>query len=281
MEDFLFQRRAGHCEYFASAMAIMLRSVGVPSRVVNGFRGGEWNSFGKYYVVRERNAHAWVEAFVPGRGWVTFDPTPAGRPPDTGLPGFLVLLSQVVDTLRWRWHRYVIDFDASSQRLLAGRFLRQLGRARSRVQAWRARFGTAWPAGSGLTFPGGWIAAGVLCGVLLLWLSRLRARKGMDGMRARVDFYDALLRLLARRGFVKEAWFTPREFAARIAAQEGDRARPVIEVTEAYYRVRYGGQDLAAGERRALDDSMRRLQGLRRNEGRLKELAGIPACSGE
>src|SRR5581483_6004743 len=75
---FLFVRHEGHCEYFASAMAVMLRSLGIPARVVNGFRTGEFNDLTSEYVVRASNAHAWVETFFPGYGWVSFDPTPAG-----------------------------------------------------------------------------------------------------------------------------------------------------------------------------------------------------------
>jgi len=76
IEDFLFQQRAGHCEYFAASMAVTLRLEGVPARVVNGFQAGEWNEFGRYFTVRQRDAHAWVEAFIPGAGWLTFDPSP-------------------------------------------------------------------------------------------------------------------------------------------------------------------------------------------------------------
>ena len=74
--DFLFENKEGHCEYFASAMALLARSVGIPARVVTGYRVGEKNPILGHYVVRERNAHAWVEAYLEGRGWVLFDPTP-------------------------------------------------------------------------------------------------------------------------------------------------------------------------------------------------------------
>ena len=78
LANFLFERKEGHCEYFASSLAVMLRSLGIPSRVVNGFRGGEFNDLTSQYLIRESDAHAWVEAYFPGKGWVEFDPTPAG-----------------------------------------------------------------------------------------------------------------------------------------------------------------------------------------------------------
>src|SRR5690606_14829821 len=78
LDHFLFERRAGHCEYFSTAMAVLLRAAGVPARNVNGFLGGEWNEFGGYLSVTQNQAHSWVEVWFPAYGWVLFDPTPAG-----------------------------------------------------------------------------------------------------------------------------------------------------------------------------------------------------------
>src|SRR5438270_3435868 len=77
LAHFLFESRAGHCEYFASAMAVMLRTVRIPTREVNGFLPGEFNDLAGDYIVRASDAHSWVEVYFPGTGWVTFDPTPA------------------------------------------------------------------------------------------------------------------------------------------------------------------------------------------------------------
>ncbi len=74
---FLFETRLGHCEYFASSLAVLLRAAGVPSRIVNGYRGGEWNEYGKYFLVRQSDAHSWVEAWIDDE-WQLLDPTPAG-----------------------------------------------------------------------------------------------------------------------------------------------------------------------------------------------------------
>ena len=81
LANFLFERKKGHCEYFASSMAVMLRSLHIPSRIVTGFRGGEFNDLTGQYVVRASDAHSWVEAYFPGSGWISFDPTPAGNLP--------------------------------------------------------------------------------------------------------------------------------------------------------------------------------------------------------
>ena len=82
---FLQDVREGHCEYYASALALMLRSGGVPTRMVTGYRVAERNPIGGYAIVRERHAHAWVEAFLPGEGWVTLDGTPMASAASPGL----------------------------------------------------------------------------------------------------------------------------------------------------------------------------------------------------
>ena len=101
LADFLFHRRRGHCEYFASSMAVLLRTVGIPSRIITGFRGAQFNQLNSNYIVRASDAHSWVEAYIPGAGWTAFDPTPAGDAP-----------------LRTLWSRYQLYLDAA-QRVLA------------------------------------------------------------------------------------------------------------------------------------------------------------------
>src|SRR6266568_5391982 len=110
--NFLFERRQGHCEYFASSMAVMLRSLGIPSRVVNGFSGGEFNDITSEYVVRAKDAHAWVEAYFPGYGWQTFDPTPAGA---SGTPQGWNRLTLYVDAMSSFWRDWVVSYDSSHQ----------------------------------------------------------------------------------------------------------------------------------------------------------------------
>src|SRR5262249_45109931 len=112
VEEFLFVRRSGNCEYFAAALAVMLRSLGIPARVVNGFQRGEWNPYGHYFMVRLADAHSWVEAHVGGAGWVTLEPSPRGQAGGGEGLGLLVLLR---DALRMLWHRYVINWTLRDQ----------------------------------------------------------------------------------------------------------------------------------------------------------------------
>ena len=113
--NFLFERKQGHCEYFASSMAVMLRTLGIPSRVVNGFRSDEFNDITGSYVVRAKDAHSWVEAYFPGYGWQTFDPTPGGN---VGTPQGWARLSLYLDAAASFWRDWVISYDSSNQYVL-------------------------------------------------------------------------------------------------------------------------------------------------------------------
>jgi hypothetical protein len=110
LSDFLFRTQRGHCEFFATALAVLLRSRGIPARVVNGFQGGEYNDFGEFVLVRQSDAHSWVEAWFPDRGWVQLDATPAADAPSEPLA--------IVKAAQWgveAWHRVVLDYDLDAQ----------------------------------------------------------------------------------------------------------------------------------------------------------------------
>ncbi len=116
LANFLFVRRAGHCEYFAAAMTVMLRSIGIPSRYVGGFLPGEFNDVGGDYIVRESDAHTWVEVYFPSYGWITFDPTPPGNGPNTGLFSRLGL---DWDWFQFAWSEWIVNYDFTHQISLA------------------------------------------------------------------------------------------------------------------------------------------------------------------
>ncbi len=113
VSTFLFKAKAGHCEYFASSMAILLRAVGVPTRLVNGFLMGEFNPVAEDYIVRQSDAHSWVEVYIPGTGWIEFDPTP----PDPNDPptGMFAQLSNYVDAAQLYWNSYILIYDSGAQ----------------------------------------------------------------------------------------------------------------------------------------------------------------------
>jgi transglutaminase-like putative cysteine protease len=110
---FLFDAKAGNCEYFASSMAILLRTVGVPTRIVNGFMMGEYNPVGGDYIVRQSDAHSWVEVYVPGHVWLDFDPTPPD--PNHRDEDFAMQISHYIDAMQLFWNSYVLIYDSGAQ----------------------------------------------------------------------------------------------------------------------------------------------------------------------
>jgi len=112
LATFLFKAKAGHCEYFASSMAILLRAAGVPTRLINGFLMGEYNPVGDDYIVRQSDAHSWVEVYIPGHGWMEFDPTPTDLNKDISLS---MQLGHYVDAMEMLWNSYILVYDSSAQ----------------------------------------------------------------------------------------------------------------------------------------------------------------------
>ena len=254
LANFLFVTRAGHCDYFASAMAIMLRSIGIPTREVNGFLPGEYNDLAGDYIVRASDAHSWVEVYFPGNGWVTFDPTPAA-PDESGL---LSHLAKYIDWMELSWSEWVINYDFSHQVRMAQNlqrgshswldaarvwFERAQIHNRQRLKSLQIRHGIL-----GLLLP--------LFLVLLLLalrydlpgkiLRRLRlywhlhARESPKANpRLASRLYAELLRLLERRGFARRVSETPLEFAATVRVSA--LAPAVEEFTRIYASARYGG----------------------------------------
>lgn len=249
VETFLFDRGSGYCEHFASAMALMLRTLGIPTRLVTGFLVQEWNPFGQYAIVRQGDAHAWVEVFLPESGWTRFDPTPPAPLSDRPWTG---RVEQYLDSLRTGWDRYVLDFSlgdqhAAIERAEAGwdqlrtRVVARLGAARQRVDRVSD---AAWLIG-GLT-------ALIACGALatrgrVRW-PVLRHPPSSDGS---IAFYRQLLRVLEQQGLSKPPAATPWEFALQQASRL-ECAEAVQRVTERYYEVRFGHRRLSPDERRAL-----------------------------
>lgn len=116
LEDFLLKHKYGNCEYFASAMTVMLRIANIPSRLVGGYRGGYYNEMGKYYLVPQKNAHVWVEAYID-KNWIRLDPTPA---PLEGFVsqrelGMFFKIRLTIDLISYYWNSVVINYDFERQ----------------------------------------------------------------------------------------------------------------------------------------------------------------------
>jgi protein-glutamine gamma-glutamyltransferase len=252
LAHFLFETHAGHCEYFASAMAIMLRTLGIPTREVNGFLPGEYNDLGGDYIVRASDAHSWVEVYFPGTGWTTFDPTPPGADSDGG---FFSRLGQYVDWFELTWNEWVINYDFIHQILLAQTMQRGTRTWVESAREWYLshqekgrRWMKSWNNGLGLLVP---LAIGIFLVALRFdlvvallrrfWLSwQLRSPElARSNPQLASRLYGELLYLLERRGFARQPTQTPFEFAA--AVSQPRLAPAVYEFTQCYSRARFGG----------------------------------------
>lgn len=273
---FLFDAKAGHCEYFATAMAIMLRAVGVPSRNVTGFAGGRYNPYGGYYAIRQGDAHSWVEAYVEGLGWVTFDPTPRVRA-DLGLQdGPLSDVDAIIDAIRTRWATRVVGYDLRAQVTLVQRIGEWLARLRPPTPPITTRRGAQSDAdGAGSNSVPPWLAglALALAVAIAVVLARRwrRARVGAENgplsrpdVRGALAVYRELERSLDKRGRPRPPHATPLEHVASLRAEGFAGADVVDEITRAYVSVRFGGESLPRGEQARLASLARSVRSARR-----------------
>lgn len=240
LADFLFNRKAGHCEHFATALAVMLRTRKIPARVVGGFFGGEL--VGNRYIVRAGDAHAWVEAYDPVRGWMTFDATPesgrGSRPP--------ALLSRLVDAfeeLEELWRSRVVDYSFSDQ----WGFVRDLirpprGSSSSEPEASTLNQPTTRRPTRAL-----FVALGAGALVWLVW-RRLSKRTREHPATAFGTELERKVDALKLRGPDEELEALTR----RLVAQKHPIAAPLDAAVRRYLEARFGGRPLSSDERRTL-----------------------------
>lgn len=253
LANFLFERKQGHCEYFASAMAVMLRTLGIPSRVVNGFRSDEFNDLTGNYVVRAKDAHSWVEAYFPGYGWQTFDPTPAGG---AARPQGWSRIGLYFDAMSSFWREWVVSYDSSHQYVLGrtaivrSRTLWESTREWARVHyesmlQWAQRSQDRVEHS-----PRGWAVIGAAVTVLLMllgnlgriahWLHErwLQAHPERSPEQAAAMWYHRMSRELARRGVKKPVAQTSQEFLKKI--EDNKLREPVARFIQVYESARFG-----------------------------------------
>ncbi len=251
---FLFDVREGHCEYFASAMTVMLRQLGIPARLVNGFRSGDYNSIGDNWIVRQYDAHSWVEAYFLPYGWIEFDPTP----PDPQHPrtAFTRLISNLSDAIDLWWWGSVINYDSLGQsRTLASLrakmdgFGRYTGRLLVVVYA-KSRAAVAWLHSPAAIFSiagkwilwAPWIAIGILLTIkpvrkrVLGLTKRLLYRSNSRAVAS--SFYVEALDLIGSYGMRRHRTQTPIEFAQSLESHPA--GTPFLALTRMYNAVRFG-----------------------------------------
>lgn len=299
LEDFLVNRRVGHCQYFASAMVCLLRQSGIPSRLVIGYRPTEFNAIGKYFLVRQSDAHAWVEALFRRAElvgtefesmltdspyyWVRFDPTP---PPD----GELTITDQqgqAIDYAEKLWKDYVVEGQnlAADSGLYAPvaenqnayedlvSQLRDLKDKLTSGEIFRGEIGFAWPIAF-LTIGIGFLG-------LVVWQFAVLLPKFAPGLARRIGlakgeielkhpFYARCLKLIQRLGIRRDVATTPQEFtetANQILKEKGLEVGSSLGfLTELYYRLRFGLASPSAAsrdaseERRTVEGELRKLE---------------------
>ena len=242
LDEFLFQRRTGFCEHYAAAFATLMRVAGLPSRVVLGYHGGEYNARGRYVIVRQSDAHAWCEVWIKGEGWLRLDPTDVIAPArlTSGLASYLENraansassaaassaavgwrevrrdLRLVWDNLSYQWDLHVLSFDGDGQKS----FLATLGFGDFRwLEMTLAQV----------------VGAALLLGVLGLWQRRPR-RVAADPVG---QAYARFCAVLAAAGVRREPWEGPLHFGERAAAHCAPQAAAIREITTLYARLRY------------------------------------------
>jgi hypothetical protein len=278
LADFLFNVREGHCEYFATAMAVMLRTLGTATRVVNGFQRGEYNDAADVYTVTQRDAHSWVEVYFPETdAWVTFDPTPPDGRPVREATGLVSRLGKYAEAMELYWNQYVIGYDRQEQRSLATSLRNQMfslrevmgeimdGVKASIAELIRSVRSAGGFSGSSTSFVWLPLLAALALPALFMLLAyrvrRLGLRRGLkvwqrgEERASVVEFYERMIKILSARGMRREQNETPLEFALGTGLSE------VLSITRAYNRVRYGVQPLSSREVAEIEHCLTRLEG--------------------
>ena len=274
LEEFLFSRKTGYCEHYATAMVVMLRSVGVPARLVTGFLATEWNQYGNYYLVRQRDAHAWVEVYLPRSGWVTMDPTPAVIESGTD-PGWQAF-SRVMDSVRLRWNRFFVQYSGADQ-VAVVRGLKD-GTAAVRYHAWNSLSSLLAPVGDllgrmvhsaregniqlVLEFLG-LVVVGVVAVIGLIrvwpWGRKGRSEHASPDRALIAHIYDGAIKQIARYGIAKSPAATPLEFLQSVKRQWAQAGELMATVTDLYCRGRFGQVALTTEELDRARQSLRQL----------------------
>jgi len=254
--NFLLKTRKGHCEYFAAAQVLLTRALGIPARVVNGFRGGEWHELGQFYIVRQSHAHSWAEVYLKGVKWFPVDPSPSEATADalaeSGAFERFVTYGQSL------WDKFVIGYRPRQIGLSGGLFGQGLFDLQTTLGR-PFRGPTMYRSTPSHDFVGklalglGLAVAGAVVISLVLWIGSWHwPELGWARLRAEeltpVQFYRDLLRLLRKRGFRRERSTTPREFAEEVVTRGGEQYTAAQRVTDLYYTARFSESDLTDTE---------------------------------
>jgi transglutaminase-like putative cysteine protease len=242
LDHFLFERRAGHCEYFSTAMVVLLRALGIEARNVNGFLGGTWSELGSYLAVTQNDAHSWVEVWFPSYGWVPFDPTPAGSGDMRAATSWLWPGRFFLDAIQHRWGKWVLDYSLQDQ-------------SDALTQALSAFRAQDSPAGGVGGRPRA-LPVLVLGALLALAMTLLFAHR-RPALSYETRAYLQLVQSCRRAGVVR-GQVAPLELIERLRAWGGSAvAGPAGSLVARYLRARFGGEGLGDEERAEMTLALR------------------------
>ncbi len=259
--DFLFVSKRGHCEFYSTAMAMMLRTLGVPARNATGFVGGTLNRFGGFYAVRQGDAHSWVEAYIPGQGWTRFDPTPpSNAAPQGDATGLLAFLREAVEAASQRWSEHVVGYNLE----------KQLNYWRAVRNQWRSIAPRETSASNGASTLRivGFVAGGIVL-VGAAWFFAKKRRKPapqrdpqlLAASAARpIELYRRLEAALSAREVPRPLSVPPLLHAQALFAAGHPTGEEALALTQLYLRARFGGVPLTEAEDK---DFVRRVRALR------------------
>lgn len=289
VEDFLFNRKEGHCEYFASALTLMLRAVGIPARLVSGFKGADLNTLRGTWEVQERHSHAWVEAWTESDLWVTLDPTPSLERNEVvdDVSAKIGLWGRLRSSTTMLWQDYVVNVNLRQQQTgIYGPIREFFAKLLAIGRRWTSSWSELWAQFVYiLTHPSEWLSVtgGLVTFAFLLtlaltvtglwkftrWVRSGGWRRWWSGdlhERMVVLFYERFLNIARQVGLRREPSQTPLEFADSIGlrlpgvAQNPALAELPVRVSSAFYRVRFGGETLPASELEWLDSQLSALE---------------------
>jgi hypothetical protein len=264
VSTFLFSKKMGHCEYFATSMVILLRHLGIPSRLVNGFLEGEYNEIGDFYIVRQSDAHTWVEVYFGNGLWVTFDPSPRDLGAGGASGSFWHFLNprKILDSISFFWDRYILIFSAQDQidilstirdryRDVNRKLREKTGKITNSTSSWRM----SWEQ---YRYPIVFVALFVL----MLYAGhrfRKQQRWRMELIRSPILFYQQMLLQLQRKGLEKRPATTPAEFVDVVALTLPSASDDVASITSLFYKARFGNYVLSMEDQALIQSALSRL----------------------
>jgi len=265
LEHFLFVSKRGHCEFYSTAMAMMLRVRGVPSRNVTGFVGGTYNRFGGFYAVRQGDAHSWVEAYLPERGWTRFDPTPpSSARPQGDAEGLAAMLRELVEAAAQSWDDNVVSFNLEKQ-------LKILRSVQQVFETERQSMGGLSSDRWDYRRLAGGVAGILLIGTAIYWYRRKRPAVPSGstpvevGALRSIVLYRRLEAALELRGVSRAVSSPPLRHAQALEAMGHPAGVEAVALTRLYLRARYGNGPLSVAEEA---DFLRRVSLLRKSDQR-------------